>query len=100
MQTSFERDIELKRYQSELQQAENERQTRFDVALKNIVETSEGRKVLKRILMIAPIDNLNANFDPIQMSFNEGRRSVTIEIYSLLRSLDKETIRKIQDEVI
>ena len=48
MQTSFERDIELKRYQSELQQAENERQTRFDVALKNIVESTEGRKVLKR----------------------------------------------------
>ena len=55
MQTSFERDIELKRYQSELQQAENERQTRFDVALKNIVESTEGRKVLKRILMIAPV---------------------------------------------
>ena len=57
-------------------------------------------KVLKRILSIAPSNALNSCIDPIQMAFNEGRRSVTLEIQNLLNSLSKETIRQIEDEEI
>nr|DAH70729.1 MAG TPA: hypothetical protein [Caudoviricetes sp.] len=100
MQTSFERDVAQKQYQEDLERINETKKERFDIALSEVVKSPNGRKVLKRILSIAPSNALNGCIDPIQMAFNEGRRSVTLEIQSLLNSLSKETIRQIEDEEI
>lgn len=100
MQTSFERDVAQKQYQDDLERINQIKKERFDIALGEVVKSPNGRKVLKRILSIAPSNSLNSCIDPIQMAFNEGRRSVTLEIQSLLNSLSKETIRQIEDEEI
>ena len=100
MQTSFERDVAQKQYQEDLERINETKKERFDIALSEVVKSPNGRKVLKRILSIAPANALNSCVDPIQMAFNEGRRSVTLEIQSLLNSLSKETIRQIEDEEI
>ena len=93
MQTSFERDVAQKQYQDDLERINQIKKERFDIALGEVAKSPNGRKVLKRILSIAPSN-------AIQMAFNEGRRSVTLEIQSLLNSLSKETIRQIEDEEI
>ena len=100
MQTSFERDVAQKQYQDDLERINQIKKERFDIALGEVVKSPNGRKVLKRILFIAPSNALNSCIDPIQMAFNEGRRSVTLEIQNLLNSLSKETIRQIEDEEI
>ena len=54
MQTSFERDVAQKQYQEDLERINQIKKERFDIALGEVVKSPNGRKVLKRILSIAP----------------------------------------------
>ena len=98
---SLEKDIDNK-YKAQLKEKVN--QEEFDralIALKNVLNTSDGRKVMNKILSICPCDVLNICDTPIKMSYNEGVRAVGIVIKDLIiRSTDRKMYYQVLEETI
>lgn len=82
----FEDEInKLEERQKEAEQKRDE-ESRFFIALSKVVNTSEGRIVLKRILNLAPFDERNFTSDPCMNAFLNGRKDVILEIIQILKN--------------
>lgn len=98
---SFEKEIENK-YKAQLKEKVNQEELdRALIALKNVLNTSDGRKVMNKILSICPCDVLNNCDNPIKMSYNEGVRAVGIVIKDLIiRATDRKMYYQVLEETI
>jgi len=95
----FESEIDLKLEQEEQEQEERDIQSRFFCALSNVLSTSDGRKVLKYIFQLEPIDNRNFSSDVIVNTFNEGRRDLILQIRDVVKNvISNDKLKEIDGE--
>ena len=78
-------------------QKKRDKETRFAVALESVMATHQGRAVLKKILSLCPIDHISYAQDPCATAYNEGIRTVGVQIKFLL---GKDNYRLVEDEEI
>lgn len=82
----FEQEIlEKERAEEEIK----ERRERYK-ALAYALDTPEGQLVLKEILALCPINDEVFSCDPCQTAYNCGRRSIGLEITSLVNNTNKK----------
>ena len=98
MWSNFETEIKTreKLYEQDAKK-EKDAESRFAVALESVIATHQGRAVLKRILSLCPIDHISYAQDPCATAYNEGIRTVGVQIKFLL---GKDNYRLVEDEEI
>lgn len=97
MLSSYEQEVLNTRLEESQAQKDYEANARFAVALEAVLQTHQGRKVLKKILALCTPDACSYAADPYATAFNEGVRQVGIQLKALL---GKANFRLVEDEEI
>ena len=71
------------------------------VALGMLLGSEHGRRALWRVLSLAGIMQLSFVADsPTRTAFNEGRRSVGLELYAALLDIDEHAVQRMMAECL
>lgn len=97
MLSSYEKEVKERQAEEDDLKKQEEENTRALVALGDVIHSHNGRVVLKQILSFCNPDRDCYTNDPIATAYNEGIRTVGLQIKSWL---GKEKFRVIEDEVI
>lgn len=98
---SFEEEIRQRKIAEENADKEREKYTRSIVAFDKVIKSEEGRKVLKVIFDMCPVDLEVFSTDALQTAYLCGRRSIGIELRNLIKSeFGIDFVNNIDKEVI
>ena len=90
----IDKEIELKNEQEELQR--QAQQLAFDFS--EVAKTPQGQRVLKGLLLLAPIDFSCFSSDTNRMAYLTGRHSIGLELRQFLKEhLTAELINAIEN---
>ena len=94
----FEEEINSKLQKQAEDEKKRDEISRFFLCLEDVLKTETGRKVFKGIFNLCPLDINVFSSDPIVNAYNEGRRSLIIEIRDLIKNTNINNIFEIEKE--
>lgn len=97
---SFEREIKQKQADALALENMEHRRKAFAVALRDVVNTAQGKAVLKYLLSLIPINEDIFSSDAMLMAHSEGRRSAGIELRNAIREADSNYLNLIERQEI
>lgn len=95
---AYEAEIRNRKIAEQEAKRKEDEEKRLKVALANIVSTTDGLYVLARLLNLMPIESIVFDANPVVMAYNEGRRSVEVELLNILsKNLCTTDLKKLKD---
>jgi hypothetical protein len=91
---TFEEEIKDKQLKQKKERLDSDKANRFFVALKNLLRTDDGKRVLKHIFLTCGISEPSYSDNTHYMAFREGQRSVAIALKQLMSEEDFLIIMK------
>lgn len=83
--TKFEQEIEDKVKAEKDEELRADKTTQLINAFKIVLSSSEGKQVIDFITKLAPIEQITFSSEPMQMAFNEGRRSLIVDLTNFIK---------------
>ena len=83
---SLKRSLEERQQQLQAEKKHEDKMGRVYTAFFNVLKTEDGRKVFKHIFELVPTDSCSFSCDALLMSFNEGKRALSVELRNYIKS--------------